>query len=321
MLHKEGVLKNVELAGLLQAPAALREGEITIRLLEEYLAHHHSPYTRKAYAYELGNFFRTVGKVDLTLVTRRDLLAYKEYISSRYKSSTVTWKLTAVGGFLRYAHKQGAVPEDVTEGIRGPQVHQGQPEFLTVEEARALLRAPDRRKTIGKRDYALLQLLLQTGVRIGEALSLRIRDLTTRYGCPAVRIMGKGRKPRTLRVLPEVKEAVDAYLASRKGAKPEDHLFATVPRNGEVSRPLSPRVIQKSIKKYAAAALIKRNITPHTLRHTTATLELEGGATVAQIREQLGHSNISVTNRYLQSLEGAEEKNPLYNNGPWGRAL
>jgi site-specific recombinase XerD len=198
-----------------------------------------------------------------------------------------------------------------------PRIHQKEPESLTIAEAQALLNAPDKRTLKGKRDYALLHVMLSTGVRLGETIQSRVSDLVVKYCKPALNIMGKGKKPRIVRLLAEVKEAVAEYLTARKNVSNEDYLFLTVPRKGEPAHSLSPRGVQKLIQEYATRALIQKRVTPHTLRHTAATLELEGGANLMEIKNQLGHSSISMTQRYLHTKGEPAEKHPLYNGGQW----
>lgn len=279
--------------------------------IAEFIANQNSRYTQKAYLYELRQFFQFIQKQDLTTITHQDILAYKTTLNL-FKPATITWKLTVIKQFFAHAKKRGYIPQDITEGIKSPAVHQAPPDCLTLEELTALLNAPDRRSIKGKRDYALLHVMVSSAGRIGEILSAKVKDLDTYYNRPVINIMGKGGKPRKLELMPEVKEVLNDYLATRKDISKEDYLFIATPGHGDQKKHLSPRLIQRIIKLYARRALISKNITPHIIRHTTAQLELDNGANIRQIQEQLGHSSLSVTQRYTRALGSAAEKNPVY---------
>ncbi len=249
---------------------------------------------------------------DIKDLTQRDVLAYKQHIAL-HKPATIAWKLCAIKQFFKYAYQREYITKDITEGITSPPVYQKEPDSLSLLEAEALLNAPDRRTTKGKRDYAILHFMLATGVRLGELIEAKIDNLDNRYNKPVINIMGKGKKPRILRLAPKVKEAITDYLSVRKEQNKGEYVFLAAPRKGEQPHKLSPRGIQKLIRRYAHRALIQKRVSPHTLRHTAATLELEGGANLMEIKNQLGHSSVSVTQRYLHSRGEALDKHPLYN--------
>jgi len=284
----------------------------TQEILEEFIANQNSKYTQRVYSYELRMFFSWAKKTDITDITQRDILAYKQTIATK-KPATIAWKLCAIRQFFKYAVQRGIITKDITEGVTTPTVYQKEPDALSMLEAEALLNAPDRRTTKGKRDFAMLHLMLSTGVRLGELTEIKVGDFDYKYNKPVINIIGKGKKPRSLRIPQEVKETISDYLMLRKEQNKGDSVFLTAPRKREIPHKLSPRGIQKIIKRYAHKALIHKKVSPHTLRHTAATLELEGGANLMEIKNQLGHSSVSVTQRYLHTRGEALDKHPLYN--------
>jgi len=144
---------------------------------------------------------------------------------------------------------------------------------------------------IGARDQAVLTLLWGCGLRISEALSLRRRDAPL---ADSLRINGKGGKTRLSPVLPQVRTAVDAYLASVPFVLlPDDALFRAS-RGG----PLGPRQVQGLVERLRSRLGLSERATPHALRHAFATHLLGAGADLRSIQELLGHASLSTTQRY-----------------------
>jgi integrase/recombinase XerD len=166
---------------------------------------------------------------------------------------------------------------------------------LSAEECRRLLEAPDLSTDLGLRDAAMLLLLYATGLRVSELVALRLQDVN--WELEAVRTVGKGNKERIIPVAEAALVALRRYLA---GVRPrlavraeEDAVFLS--RRG---RGLSRVRVWMIIKAYCLAAGIRREVSPHTLRHSFATHLLEGGADLRAIQEMLGHADLSTTQIY-----------------------
>lgn len=196
--------------------------------------------------------------------------------------------------FLDQCHRIAAIPRK--RGAVLPEVH-----YLEKEEMTALLGAVPRDSQRGRRDYAMLLFMYNTGARVQEVADARASwlTLTAPY---KVELLGKGRKWRTCPLWQSTVEQLRGLVGQRRaGAAQEDHLF--VNRYG---RPLSRSGIAELIQRYAGTAaatrpsLQGRRITPHTLRHTTAMHLLQSGVEVNVIRSWLGHVSISTTNRYIE---------------------
>ena len=160
--------------------------------------------------------------------------------------------------------------------------------YLDRDEIAALLAAPDTRTWLGRRDHALLALMIQTGVRVSELTGLRVGDV--HLGTAAhIRVLGKGRKRRATTLTAETVKVLRAWIKERQG-QPEEPLFPT--RQG---RPLSRYTVGVIVAKHAAAAaancpsLNAKRVTPHTLRHTNAMLLRAKGVDIATIALWLGH--------------------------------
>lgn len=172
--------------------------------------------------------------------------------------------------------------------------------FLTEPEAAALLAAPDRARWEGRRDFTMLLVAIQTGLRSAELLGLNCGDITLGVGAH-LRCHGKGRKQRAVPFTTPVQAAVADWLAERKGL-PADPLFPT--RTG---RRLSPDGLQRRLSLHATTAaancvsLQGRKLSPHVLRHTNAMGLLRAGVDTTVIALWLGHADVRSTNAYLHA--------------------
>ena len=176
-------------------------------------------------------------------------------------------------------------------------------EFLTEEEAQAILRVPDRRTLQGKRDYAILLTLLTTGLRKAEICSLKVEDLKTYRNQAVIDVIGKGKRFRRIPLKAETLLTIKDYLkATGNGTDPAHPLFQTLGKHGPYQeRDLTPKAVDCLIKSTAKRALIQKRIHPHVMRHTFATTLLDNGNDLRTVQALMGHSHIRTTERYLHS--------------------
>lgn len=179
-----------------------------------------------------------------------------------------------------------------------------EPEFLTQEEVDAILRVPDRRTSQGKRDYAIILLLLTTGLRKAEICSLKIRSLATYRNQAVIDVTGKGKRFRRIPLKPEALLAIKDYLKVNGSCDPNHPLFYTLGKHGPYeSRSLTGKAVDCLVKSMAKKALIKKNIHPHCLRHTFATTLLDNGNDLKTVQALMGHTQISSTECYLHTTD------------------
>ncbi len=178
--------------------------------------------------------------------------------------------------------------------------------FLTPEEIAALLRVPDKRTLQGKRDYALLKTMLGSGLRSAELCALSAEDIQTYRSQPVLVVNGKGGKVRRVPLHPEALEAIQGYWKAegRNGDDPVESVFQTLGKHGpyKASR-LSYKAIRHLISKTRKEALIRRRVTPHTMRHSFAVSLLDQGVDLRTVQDLLGHSNITTTQAYLHTSD------------------
>ena len=181
-------------------------------------------------------------------------------------------------------------------------------EFLTQQEADALLAAPDASSGIGRRDRALLLLAEQTGLRVSEISRLTYADIEIEGPGSHVHCMGKGRKERATPLRKETVDVLRAWMREQPG-QPTDPLFPSQ-RGGFMSRDAIEKRVHKHASKAAACcpSLARKRVHPHVLRHTRAVRMLEAGLDTAVIALWLGHESVETTHAYLAADLSAKER-------------
>ena len=249
--------------------------------------------TRVAYERELRRFLAWLGDEAPRVGTCEHYVAHLR--ERGLSPTTIRWRSTVASAFLRSACGQGILPVDVTRGFKPPKGTGGfAPKVLTAGQLRRLLRAPDRRSHRGRRDLAILVCLGVGGLRAGEVCSLSCGDVDWHSRRVTLRVNGKGRK---VRLVPFAGAAADALRAYKRVRRPvEGEPFFLSNR----SQRLTVAGIDYLLRKNCERAGIDR-INAHALRHTAASLALEGGTPLHHVRDLLGHSSVLVTSRYLHA--------------------
>lgn len=212
-------------------------------------------------------------------------------------------RLTAIRSLFHYAtlrHPEHAAQLARVLAIPPKRYEKRTITFLTADEAKALIDAPDRSRWEGRRDHAMLALTIQTGLRVSELIGLSCGDITIGTGAH-LRCEGKGRKQRAVPLTPPIRAVLAAWLDERGGLA-EQPLFPT--RTG---RRLSRDAIERRIAHHAATAanscpsLASKQIHPHVLRHTCAMALLQAGVDTTVIALWLGHADVRSTQAYLHA--------------------
>ncbi len=226
------------------------------------------------------------------------LVEWISSISEETKASTQSRKLSAMKVLASFLVDEKIWAKNYCDVIARPKYRRNVPEVLTADEVVALLEAPNRETPEGLRDYAMLELMYSSGLRVSELCSLKESDIDAVENI--MRVSGKGSKTRLVPVGDYALKAIDVYKVARVamlGKRQVDELFVTR-RGAKMSR----KTFWYNIKKYAFAVGIAKNVKPHILRHSFATHLLQNGANLMSIREMLGHSDLSTTQIYTTLL-------------------
>ena len=259
-----------------------------------------SPNTVKAYGRDVAAFAiwfeQATGETfDAQAVDSRDIQDYKGYLTVRGRApATINRRLIAVKGFFRWAKQQGLVNESPFEIIARVLVKQQKdtaPRWLDRQEQLALLRAV--RKGGSRRDLAIVQTLLGTGLRISELGALKLTDLEITARKMAIHVrQGKGSKARDIPLDNRTRKTLSLYLEERQDDG-TDRLF--LGQRGPISEP----GINYLVKKYAYQARLL-DCTSHTLRHTFAKNLVDAGVPLDQVATLLGHESLETTRVYTR---------------------
>lgn len=237
---------------------------------------------------------------DLRMVKQNNVTEYVDWLTGRGKSAaTVTRSIASIKSFYQYLQDRGEVKSNPAKGVATTKVERKFPEILTNREVELFLEQPQCIDAKGYRDHAMLELLYATGIRVSELISLDEKDVSLTAGI--IRCKSKGRE----RIIPIYSKAVKAMSDYMKDVRPqlianpeEPALFVNM--SGER---MSRQGFWKIVKHYQETAQIKKEITPHTLRHSFAVHLLENGMDLHSIQEMLGHADISSTQIYTHVLK------------------
>src|SRR6266700_5928641 len=263
-----------------------------------------APTSRKTYTIDAKHFAQWLASQELSLnaLDRDDLVTYRAHLAETYAQSTAARMWAVVRRLLDEAVLRSLLPTNPAEGIRGFKTGDDESPHraLKREEAKVLLDAIDRRTALGKRDYALIMLLIRTGIRRTEAVTLTIGDLVMEQGYHIAIIQhGKGNKRGFAKLPVEVWQVINDYLvaAGREHAVPEAPLFVSF-RKGDhpQEKPLHPNQVERIVKQHAHAVGIA--MSPHGMRASFITLAFEGGADLALVQDAARHKDPRTTRRY-----------------------
>ena len=316
-------------------------------ILRDFLSYHetikaHSQKTVDEYFLDLRNFFRylkqsrdpslrdlplneiSIMDVDLDFVksvTLTDIYAYMTYLSrdrvlhqnsdaSDYglNAASRARKIATIRSFYNYlTNKAHLLDVNPCKDLDSPKIKKTLPKYLTLDESVQLLQSVDGQNR--ERDYCILTIFLNCGLRISELCGLDLQDIQD----DALRVLGKGDKVRIVYLNDACKDALNDYLAVRRPITGRDHnsLFLST-RNERISRSSVHALVKKHL---SAAGLDASEYSSHKLRHTAATLMLQNGVDVKAVQEVLGHEHLNTTEIYTHidndALRVAAKANPL----------
>ncbi|MGI6585305.1 MAG: tyrosine recombinase XerC [Gracilibacteraceae bacterium] len=291
-----------------------------------------SKNTIKAYSYDLTLFFRfikikrgfvvmdmdfdeiPVDDIDVYIISNislADLYSFLSFTANQRdnKNYARARKVACLRSFFKYLHKMKVIRHNPSIELESPKINSRHPVYLTLEESKQLLSSIDGENK--ERDYAIITLFLNCGLRLSELISIDINKINN----DKLTVIGKGNKERTVYLNSACIDAINNYLKVRPtddNVKDKNALFLS-----ERKRRISKRAVQYLVKKYIGISnLDTEKYSPHKLRHTAATLMYKyGKVDIRSLQQILGHENISTTQIYThlddETLRNAINANPL----------
>jgi len=255
-----------------------------------------SANTLSGYTRDIALYLEHLGPTSVTDARPSDVSDFLRLQYSRgLKPRSAARALAAVRGFYRFLLLEKAMNQNPTAVVETPRAFAKLPHFLSTDDVDRLLAMPDLSDPAGIRDRAMIEVLYATGLRVSELVGLRVDGVNLESGF--VRCLGKGSKERVVPLGGSACAAVRTYLKSARAAFPSDTLFLT-----SRGSPLDRIEFWRILKGYAAKAGIRKNISPHVLRHSFATHLLERGADLRAVQMMLGHAEISTTQIYTHVI-------------------
>lgn len=242
------------------------------------------------------NYLESKGFSDIESIKRDEIRNYLMRLKDKgLSSNSISRALVAIKMFYKFLAQERFIKDDVAGILESPKLIRPLPNVLSIAEVEKLLQAPDIRVRTGMRDKAALELMYATGMRVSEIVDLPTSTLNLDIGF--IKCKGKGDKERIVPIGSQAKNAIYKYMQDARPAllknKEDSHLFLS-----RLGKRISRQSLWKMIKKYAKKARIKKEIAPHTLRHSFATHLLERGADLRVVQEMLGHADIATTQIY-----------------------
>lgn len=247
-------------------------------------------------------------KKNILTLTKNDLLEFLDKYTKTLKNSSKAHHITVLKEFYKFLNMEGYTKENPTLYLTMPKQSRHLPDVLTEEETLKILDINLNDK-YSYRDKAMLELIYSSGLRVSELLNLKVHDVNIKEA--TLKVMGKGSKERLLPLgdyaLLYLTKYLNDYRIDFKNSNEIDYLFL----NSRGSK-LSRQSVFKLIKEQAEIKGIKKEVSPHTLRHSYATHLLKHGADLRSIQELLGHSSISTTQIYTHIID--EQLKEEYDN-------
>jgi len=216
--------------------------------------------------------------------------------SGKYKPSTAARKIAALKTLFHWLSQRGQVVDDPTLQLRSPKVAKRAPRLLNEDEVKRLFDAAGRTPAPRSlRDRALLEVIYSAGMRVTEAITLRLSDVDLENG--TVKCAGRGSRQRNAPLTAQAVAALREYLENGRadllGATNTDFVFLN-----PLGTKLTRQAVWQLTRQYAQQAMIEGELTPHTLRHSRAAHMLDSGQDIKRVQEWLGHANLATTQMY-----------------------
>ena len=267
-----------------------------------------APVSKEAYCKSVKMFMQYLVDRGESQPTRETIMAWRDSLKENHKPTTIQTYLTAVKLFFRWTAQEGLYP-NIADHVKGVKVSTGHKrDYLTSKQSHKVLSCISTDTLKGLRDYAIVGLMLTTGIRTIEVTRANIADVRTVGDSTVLFVQGKGRteKAEYVKLAPRVEDSIRAYLDARGTKEDNEPLFTSTSRNN-----YGQRMTTRSIRAIAKGSMIEAGfnsdrLTAHSMRHTAGTLALLNGASTREVQQLLRHSNINTTMIYAHELDRAK---------------
>ena len=290
------------------------------KYLEKYLEYlkyqkNYSDYTVLSYQNDIIEYLEYLDREGLNFkdIEYSDIRFYLMYLKDEKEdnNSSIDRKLSALRGFYKYLANEKVVKSNAFSLVNGPKKEKKLPRYFEYNELEELFLVPDINEATGQRDLLLLELLYATGVRVGELVNIKVKDID--LSSKSILILGKGNKERIVTYGDYCEEALKRYLSDgyiRLNLSREEYLFLNK-NGGQLTERGVRYILDQIIKKTS----LNKNISPHMLRHSFATHLLNEGCDLTTVQKLLGHESIKATQIYTH-VTTDRLKEVYYNSFP-----
>lgn len=265
-----------------------------------------SALTITAYTTDIRQFINFVKENNVAIqapadITKQEVTDFLSFLSQQGRTGvTRARKLAAVKEFFLFIQQGGGITKSPCETVTMPKREKKQRNYLRPDEYATLLSCAGSHP----RDFAILQLFLQTGIRVGELVHLKLDDIDLKNGVLKIS-SGKGKKQREIDLEKKAIHAVKNYLATRQQTG-DDHLFLSYLGEG-----MSDRAVKKLVEKYKKQAGVTKQISCHSLRHTFASYKAEHGISAFQLQQWLGHASVTTSQIYVHMTRNQNSRKAM----------
>lgn len=269
----------------------------------------YSKHTIKSYQHSLDQFYDMLVASGYTInsvedITSNHIRNFPAYLHKKRDNKTsIKQKLSAIKSFFKFCVKKKIVSSNPARGIASPKLEKKLPSYLQKDEAKRLIEKLYNTTNPDYLDIALVELIYSSGLRISEALNLKLNDID--FHSQTIRVIGKGNKERIVPIGSNALKALKNYLPQRNKPLTEfsEHIFI-----GSNGKQLNPSTAYRRINNALKDVTDSPKKSPHVLRHTFATHLLDNGADIQSVSDMLGHSSLSTTQIYTHiSIERIKE--------------
>ena len=268
-----------------------------------------TPKTVETYSKALRQFYNYTEANEIKQPTRQDIINFREYLEQNHKASTVNTYIIAIRQFFKWTEQNG-IYSNIADHVKGKKIsREPKKDYLTPVQIKTILKSIDRTTINGKRDYALITLMVTCGLRDIEVNRANIEDIRTQGVNTVLFLQGKGRDDKNEYVIiPEqVEIALRDYLKERNATDTQP-LFTSISNHANNER-LTTRSISRIVKNtFVSCGYDSNRLTAHSLRHTAVTLALQSGNSLQEVQQFARHTNINTTMIYAHNLEKQSNK-------------